>query len=252
MAPNANNRKSKKQGGKAKRLGNTSAGSAKPARRRNKNAGGKKTKRNGDARATINRNQSQSSRGQSKKAAGRRRQIGYITDARQIISSKQISRGGRAPGAVRSNNVNSAGFQLSSVTDKRAFSEAVRAAMTPVLAPLVRGVQASTSNRPSTSAASAPSNNGPCCLRIANLASSVTLNDLSDLFSAFQGFAGASFDSPGIAIVNFHQRNLAIEAKDEYNNRELDGRTMMIQVDSVGSQINSSRLGPRPSQSSHA
>lgn len=241
MAPSANNRKPKKQG-KAKRLGNASAGVAKVPRRGNKKAG-KKTKRqgNGDARATINR--SQSSRGQSKKAAGRRRQIGYITDARQIISSKQISRS-RGPGVARSGSSNANGFQLNSVTDKRMFSDAVRAAMTPVLAPLLR---ASTSSRPAPSAVPTPSNNGPCCLRIANLAASVTLNDLSDLFSAFQGFAGASFDSPGIAIVNFNQRNLAIEAKEEYNNRELDGRTMMIQLDAVGSQNTSSRLGPKPS-----
>jgi hypothetical protein len=64
-----------------------------------------------------------------------------------------------------------------------------RAAIAPIVAPLLRGtVGAAASARVSHSQSAAPPGNGPCCLRVANLAQSVSANDLAVRFHVLCGF----------------------------------------------------------------
>ncbi|OQV15500.1 hypothetical protein BV898_10367 [Hypsibius exemplaris] len=240
-----------------KRLGNQSGSngaalSSSGNKRGNRN--GKRGKRpivSEDTRINITRQKSRGRSGrlrQGNPSSGIRRLGAGIRDARQIINSHQGSRSRRITGRshtfVNSNHTNGVPPLASS-----AFNDAVRAAIAPIVAPLLRGVSSSVSSSrplPSHSQTSTSIPTGPCCLRIANLAQSVTVNDLADLFNGYSGFTGSELEGPGIALVSFSRPDSALSALEEYNNRELDGRTMIMQIDTAGANGTYTRLGPKP------
>ncbi|XP_055330099.1 THO complex subunit 4-like [Paramacrobiotus metropolitanus] len=212
-----------------------------------------------DARANINQRQARGGR-RGRGMGVRSRLGGRISDARQILDSQQAARGGGGrsgrgtpsrsrisrPSAVAA-VLNS--LSLTTTSERNVFSQAVRAAMAPVIAPLL-----SRGSTTTVTSVRTPGNtgNGPCALRVANLAQTVTVSDLNDLFSTYPSYVSADFEAGGIAVVRFAKRDAAEVAMEEYNNRELDGRTMVIQLDTAPSAASHgamSRLGPKPSLS---